>query len=408
MLVASRKGANLAIHFMKMHSLRSIISWVALAVAVTLPSNARAQWGDPDFYQRITVRATQPLASEPGNHAGIFTIIRIDTNSATNVSYTLTGTATNGVDYATVATTVALAAGQSETNIVITPVGEASATGYKTVELGLTAPGGRFYGREGGFNSAVVYIAYKYTNVAPTVSFIRPTNNTSFLSRPDIVLSGRASDSNGWVTSVEFFAGSTSLATVTNEPFADGPWWRLPARNARRALPPIIPVPQNNPYAAIWTNVPPGVYALTAVATDNAGLQTTSAPVNITVTATLPTPVVRLVTPASGSSFPSNTPINLTAAAGETGDGIATVEFLAGGVSLGVVTNNPVSPCPDLLAPPRGTNVTLRPYFFQWTNAPVGSNSVTARATDNNGTPVLSAPITVNVQTNVYHRRRWW
>jgi hypothetical protein len=199
---------------------------------------------------------------------------------------------------------------------------------------------------------------------------------------------------------VQFFAGATSLAVVTNQPFPFGPFSPPPARKGHRGLPPILPAPQNNPFTAVWTNVPPGAYVLTAVATDNAGLQTTSAPVNITVTTTLPVPEVRIASPASGSTFPSNATINLVAAAGETGNGIATVEFLADGNSLGAVADNPA-----FLSPARGTNIPWRPFTFFWTNAPVGSNSVTALATDNNGTQVLSAPVSIIVRTNSYHRR---
>ncbi len=101
-------------------------------------------------------------------------------------------------------------------------------------------------------------------------------------------------------------------------------------------------------------------------------------------------------------SFLSNAPISLVAAAGETGNGITTWEFLAQGKSLGIVTNEPAWPWPDFSLPPCGTNIAWRPFSFLWTNAPVGSNSVTALATDNNGTQVLSAPVTINVLTNSY------
>jgi len=169
-----------------------------------------------------------------------------------------------------------------------------------------------------------------------------------------------------------------------------------------------LPAPQNNPFSAVWTNVPAGDYVLTAVATDNAGLQTTSAPVNITVTTNLPVPQVRIAAPANGSSFPSNAPISLVAAAGEAGGAIATVEFLAEGNSLGTVTNNPALPTPTPMLPAGGTNIPWRPFIFFWTNAPVGSNSVTALATDNNGTQVLSAPVNINVRTNSYPGVFFW
>jgi hypothetical protein len=385
------------------------LTLAAILPGILASSTALAQFGPADPAPAVTVWAAQPLAYEPGSHAGVFTISRgQNTNSAVTITYSLSGTASNGVDYATVPASVTLAAGQSETNLLITPVVEASATGYKTVQLELPQSWSRFYQPWGGYEAAVVYIAYNYTNVAPTVAMASPANHASFLSRPNLVVSAWASDSNGWVTSVEFFAGATSLGVVTNQPFPFGPSWPLAAGRRKAGLPPILPAPQNNPFAVVWTNVPPGAYALTAVATDNAGLQTTSAAVNITVTASLPAPAVRIAAPASGSSFPSNAPISLVAAAGEAGNGITTVEFLAEGKSLGTVTNNPAWPWPALWFPSGGTNIPWRPFSFLWTNAPVGSNSVTALATDNNGTQVLSAPVTINVLTNSYRHRYWW
>jgi hypothetical protein len=48
------------------------------------------------------------------------------------------------------------------------------------------------------------------------------------------------------------------------------------------------------------------------------------------------------------------------------------------------------------------------PYCLQWTNAPVGSNILTAVATDNNGTTVTSAPVSIYVTTNLYRHHRPW
>lgn len=369
-------------------------------------STALAQRGAEAAWPVVTVRATQPLAYEPGNHAGVFTISRGEnTNSAVTVAFSLSGTATNGVDYAAAPTSVTLAAGQSETNITITPVAEPAATRYKTVELELTEARRHGIRILGGYDLAVVYIAYNYTNVAPTVAMESPTNEASFLSRPNIVILARAGDSNGWVTSVEFFAGAASLGVVTNQPFPSGPFRPQGAGSRRGGLPPILREPQNNSFMIVWTNVPPGAYALTALATDNAGLQTTSPAMDITVTTNLPAPEARIAAPMSGARFPSNADINLVAAAGERDGAIATVEFLAGGASLGVVTNNPAW-TPPLFFRGGGTNIPWRPFSFLWTNAPVGSNRVTALATDNNGTQALSAPVTIVVLTNSYHRRR--
>jgi hypothetical protein len=397
---------------MKNQSRRLFLSsLVAFLPSLFLNSSAVAQFSPSSPGPWVTVQAAQPLAFEPGDHAGSFTISRgSDTNAAATITYTLAGSATNGVDYLTVPTSVTLAAGQSETNLLIAPVPEAKATAYKTVQLELPDTKGRFFGSARGYHSAVVYIAYNYANVAPTVTILSPTNDATFLSKPNIVILAKAGDSNGWVNSVEFLAGATSLGTVTNQPFPSGPFPPFAARKGSAALPPIVSKPQSSPFMVVWTNVTPGDYTLTAVATDNAGLQTTSAPIDLTVTTKLPQPAVRIVAPMTGSRFPSNACVNIVAAAGEIGGAIATVEFLAQGKSLGVVTNDPsrIWPWPELEYRPNSTNIPWTPFYFVWTNAPTGSNTITALATDNNGTLILSAPVTIDVLTNSYRPRRWW
>ncbi len=143
---------------------------------------------------------------------------------------------------------------------------------------------------------------------------------------------------------------------------------------------------------------------MTAVATDNAGLQTTSKPATIEVTTNLPVPHIKLINPVNHAEFPDISPINLVAAAGEVGGVINTVEFLTNGVSLGVVSNY-------LAAEPSGLfhlQMQWLPYYFRWTNAQSGSNILTAIATDNNGTKITSEPIDINVTTNSYRHHRGW
>jgi len=361
----------------------------------------------------VSVQASDPLAAEPGNNPGSFTISSFgSTNSALTISFSLSGTASNGVDYAAVPTTVTLAAGQVSTNITITPISEPAATGYKTVILTLPRQGG---GKRGGgvaepafivgsLNRALVYIVYNYTNVPPVVSLVTPGNGASFLSKPNIALAATASDSNGWVTTVEFFANGASLGSVSNCPFGASPMQPLIMRESHGSVLPTPPGARVNCFQFVWTDVPPGASALMAVATDNAGLQTTSAVVDITVTTNLPVPNVRIISPVNGAVFPCQAPINLYAAAGETNGVIDTVEFFANAESLGTATNY-LAEEPVILFP-RGAQ--WLPYYFQWTNAPVGSNTVTAVASDNNGTMVTSAPVNINVTTNLYHRRHPW
>jgi predicted amidohydrolase len=98
-------------------------------------------------------------------------------------------------------------------------------------------------------------------NVPPTVSLTGPASGASFTAPATITMTASASDSDGAVTQVTFYAGGTLLSTKTTSPFTFA-----------------------------WNNVPAGIYTLTARAIDNAGAATTSSPVTITVTATPPPP----------------------------------------------------------------------------------------------------------------------
>jgi hypothetical protein len=350
--------------------------------------------------QYVTVRPTEPLATEPGGAPGVFTISRGgETNTALTIPFSLGGTASNGVDYAAMPLSVTLAPGQVSSNVSVTPIAEPSATGYKSIILSLRQHANDFF--IGSLDRATVYIVYGYTNVPPSVEIVAPTNDESFLSLPNIEVAANASDSNGWVTTVEFFADGMEIGGVTNNFFLDDPWDPLVLRESHGSIVPVIPGLRVMRFQFVWTNVPPGKYSLTAVATDNAGLRTTSEAVTIEVTTNLPVPKVRIINPARGAEFPGMAPINLLAAAGEAGGVVNTVEFFDSGLSLGMVTN--------YLAAEPSTQFHLQfqwlPYYFRWTNAPAGSNRLTAVAIDNNGNRATSAPVSIHVSTNLFHHR---
>src|SRR5262249_12543628 len=93
----------------------------------------------------------------------------------------------------------------------------------------------------------------------PSVTLNVPSNGDTFVSPVSISLSANASDTDGTISRVDFYAGSSLIASSSST---------------------------SNPFTAVWTNAVSGSYAITAVATDNDGGTTTSAPVNITVTGT--------------------------------------------------------------------------------------------------------------------------
>src|ERR1700691_6233222 len=87
-----------------------------------------------------------------------------------------------------------------------------------------------------------------------------------------------------------------------------------------------------------------------------------------------PPPVVNIVTPEDGAAFLAPADIEIYAEAVHFTDTVSSVEFLAGTNSLGVVTNGIVIPWLAGRSPA---------YFgFAWSNAPAGSYSLTAVATD--------------------------
>ena len=98
-------------------------------------------------------------------------------------------------------------------------------------------------------------------NLAPRVRILGPENNTTYAAPATIPISLRAVDRDDNLTNVVLLANGTQLTTFTAAPFDFN-----------------------------WTDIPAGTYALTAQATDELGLVTTSRTVNITVTG--PPPVV--------------------------------------------------------------------------------------------------------------------
>jgi regulation of enolase protein 1 (concanavalin A-like superfamily) len=114
--------------------------------------------------------------------------------------------------------------------------------------------------------STAVRVTVGSANGAPTVALTSPANGATFTAPATVSLAATASDPENQLARVEFFAGSTRVATV----------------NAA-------------PYSFTWSNVAAGTYSITAVAYDTAGASATSAARSITVnaggTSTAPTAV---------------------------------------------------------------------------------------------------------------------
>lgn len=111
------------------------------------------------------------------------------------------------------------------------------------------------------------------------VSIVSPANRAVFYAPVDIPIFAYVRDTLLAVTNVEFYAGTNDLGPGTRLQIAVAPS-PYPTRTYGR-----------DQFSLVWTNPPPGTYALMAVAVGGyfGKSSATSAPVNITVLASSPT-----------------------------------------------------------------------------------------------------------------------
>ena len=199
------------------------------------------------------------------------------------------------------------------------------------------------------FGALTTNVNVQTVNNPPTVSLTGPAQNATFTAPATVPFTATASDSDGTITKVEFFQGSTKVGEDTT-----------------------------SPYTFNWTNVAAGSYVLSAKATDNSGAVTTSSTVNITVNPPNQPPTVSLSSPSNGAVFSAPANITLAADAADA-DGIVTkVQFFRGGTTL------------------IGED-TSAPFAFAWNNVAAGTYSLTAKSFDNAGATTTSAAITITV-----------
>ncbi len=189
-------------------------------------------------------------------------------------------------------------------------------------------------------------------NTAPAVNITSPANGTTFTEGVNITINANASDTDGSVTRVEFYQGSTKLGEDTS-----------------------------SPYSYSWNNISAGSYSLTAKATDNDGAVTTSSAISVTVNSTSNNPpTVSITSPNAGATFTEGDMITINASASDSDGSISKVEFLQGATKLGEDTS--------------------APYSYNWNNASAGSYNLTARATDNNGAVTTSTVVDITVNSS--------
>jgi hypothetical protein len=183
---------------------------------------------------------------------------------------------------------------------------------------------------------------------APSVSLLSPTAGASFAPLTSITLSAAATEVDGSVSSVTFFANGASVGTATS-----------------------------SPYTIDWPTVPAGTYRVIAVATDSGGHTSTSSAVTIVVQVPSNPLSVSLVSPPAGVTFSGPVPITLTATAVDSDSTVKSVAFYANGALIGTATSSP--------------------YSVTWSGAVAGSYALSAVATDNAGRTATSDATTVLV-----------
>lgn len=240
----------------------------------------------------VTLVASDAQASEAGPDIGVFTVRRTgSTDMQLWVFLSYGGSAMRGVDFEPVPTSVVIPPGSREATITITPIDDSLIENPETVMARL-APSPLASPMEqyivGTISNAIVTIADNdrpiETNKPPVVQIVSPTNDATFPLGEDIQLIAQGTDFDGYVATVEFFAGTNSLGVTTNNPLV------------------MSPV---NPFQLVWAKAPAGIHTLRALATDDKGALAWSEPVRIVVgDRFVPTVVNLYATDAQATEIP--------------------------------------------------------------------------------------------------------
>jgi len=256
----------------------------------------------------VILEAVDPVGAEPDSLLPAIDTARFrvarhgDLSGALTVQYRIGGTALNGVDYQSLSGSVTIAPNAATAMIEIIPLHDTLVEGTESVILGLIQPpcvlsnvistGCYLVGNPG---RDIAYIRDNdRPNRPPTVAIVSPANGSVFSAPLDLRLVAAARDPDGWVTTVEFFDGDTSVGVVRNPIAVLDP---APVRLPDLDTDVLADYTPDRPFVLVWSNVPPGKHVLTAVATDNAGDSARSRPIEIAVRALNDRPVVRITAP---------------------------------------------------------------------------------------------------------------
>jgi hypothetical protein len=301
----------------------------------------------------VTILATDAFASEtppgPGANPGEFTLTRSGSVSFPQVvHFTVSAPglgqaiAAPGLDYVALASPVTIPAGSAATTLPVFVLNDATREGNESVVV--TLSGGFDY--VAGPPATDTVVIMDDDNLAPSVTLTSPADGLVETFPSTILLAAVASDPDGSVAKVEYFNHGTNLL-------------------GQDAL---------APYTLNWTNAPLGTHLLTAVATDDLGSATVSAPVTVVVN---DAPTVAITSPSNGAILEAGSNVVITATASDADGSVTVVEFYEGANLL--------------------SSDSSSPYTFLWNNPAIGEYALTAQATDNRGATRVSAPVSITV-----------
>lgn len=194
----------------------------------------------------------------------------------------------------------------------------------------------------------VIVSAHYFKVIPPTIQIISPLENRVYLTSDIIEINIEANSSLGDVEKVELYLDEKLVFTFFE-----------------------------TPYKHDLKDYLEGKYTLKAVATDNTGQISISNITNFSIKKPNESPTVSITAPSENAQFTQGDNINITSVADDSDGMVIKVDFYNGTALL-------------------GTDTTI-PFNLAWTNLPVGSFSLIAKATDNEGTMTISSPVNINV-----------
>ena len=233
-----------------------------------------------------------------------------------------------------------------------------SGTGSGTIAFAVTA-NPNFTPRTGTITigGQTFAVTQEGRTTAVSVSLTHPTSTAVFELPTNIFVAANATNPNGTINRVEFFANGELIGTDNSAP-----------------------------YQIVWNNPAATAYTLLAKSFDQNGAETLSEPVTITINpvpppepAPLPIPPPTLINPTANQVFEAGESVVFSAVPGTSQYPVARVEFYLGTTLIG--------------------SDATSPYSFTLNNVPGGTYSVSARTVAVTGARATSQPVDIRINS---------